>query len=184
MLHYNFAQLYLYSHIFRGLSQENSFPPYFLDCASNGIQAATTIINLMVSDPDVALGIVGMPSYVHSMTAFASMFLTKVAIIYHGHLIERERVYTLICNLVQQYRLQPAGKWHLPKLMITGLERMAETLKPVTLGGMSLGNNMGGDQSRDINGNILGLDNMFSGLDCDVLFNYDMNFALSGSNGL
>ncbi|KAH7161812.1 hypothetical protein EDB81DRAFT_854096 [Dactylonectria macrodidyma] len=184
MLHHNFAQLYLYSHIFRGLSQDQPFPSYFLDCASNAIQAATTIVDLMINDPDIAIGIVGMPSYVHSMTAFASMFLTKVTIIYGGHLIERERVYTLIVSLVQQYRLQPAGKWHLPKLMITGLERMAETLKPVTPGGMSMGPNMPRDQGRDMNGNILGLDNMFTDLDCDVLFNYDMNFGLSGPSQL
>lgn len=143
----------------------------------------------MVHDADVALGIVGMPSYVHSMTAFASMFLTKVAIIYHGHLIERERVHALICSLVEQYKAQPAGKWHLPKMMIAGLERMAETVRPVTLGGVGLGGVGGGGGGGDLghhqgvgmNENALGLDNIFSGLDCDVLFNYDMNFAMPGA---
>src|SRR6478752_4741008 len=83
VLHYNFAQLYLYSHVFRGISKDDHIPHYFLDCALNGIKAATTIIDKFLNDPDITSGIVGMPSYVHSMTAFASMFLTKVATKYH-----------------------------------------------------------------------------------------------------
>ncbi|KAM5386699.1 hypothetical protein ACJZ2D_000662 [Fusarium nematophilum] len=98
ILHYNFAQLYLYSHVFRGLSKNDPVPHYFLECALNAISTATTIIDKFLHDPDVALGIVGMPAYVHSMTAFASMFLTKVATKYDD-LIDRGKVYDLITGL-------------------------------------------------------------------------------------
>lgn len=179
ILHYNFAQLYLYSHVFRGLSKDEHIPHYFLDCALNGITAATTIIDKFVNDPDVALGIVGMPSYVHSMTAFASMFLTKVATKYHD-LIERDKVYELIMGLVQQFRSQPAGKWHLANLMTGGLERMAQTLKLEMPGDMGPPLGVAMDQNVDagISG-VSGVDAFFPDLPGDFFFNYDMSFEMS-----
>ncbi|KAF4948999.1 hypothetical protein FGADI_9284 [Fusarium gaditjirri] len=179
ILHYNFAQLYLYSHVFRGLSRDEHIPHYFLDCALNGITAATTIIDKFVNDPDVALGIVGMPSYVHSMTAFASMFLTKVATKYHD-LIERDKVYELIMGLVQQFRSQPAGKWHLANLMTGGLERMAQTLKLEIPGDMGPPLGVAMDQNVDtgISG-VSGVDAFFPDLPGDFFFNYDMSFEMS-----
>ncbi|KAF4997743.1 hypothetical protein FDECE_12000 [Fusarium decemcellulare] len=179
ILHYNFAQLYLYSHVFRGLSKDDPIPHYFLDCALKAISTATTIIDKFIHDPDVALGIVGMPSYVHSMTAFASMFLTKVATKYDD-LIEREKVYDLITGLVQQFQSQPAGKWHLANLMISGLERMALTLKPTALGEMGDAANIDMDPNMDAAGQMPGVDNLFSDLAGDFFFNYDMGFELSG----
>ncbi|KAJ4218822.1 hypothetical protein NW757_014579 [Fusarium falciforme] len=179
ILHYNFVQLYLYSHVFRGLSKNDPVPHYFLDCALNAISTATTIIDKFINDPDVALGIVGMPSYVHSMTAFASMFLTKVATKYDD-LIEKEKVYDLITGLVQQFRSQPAGKWHLANLMISGLERMAQTLKPVAPGETGIGTGLEMDPSMDTTGQMPGVDNLFSDLAGDFFFNYDMSFGLSG----
>ncbi|KAG5778352.1 hypothetical protein H9Q73_007970 [Fusarium xylarioides] len=179
ILHHNFAQLYLYSHVFRGLSKDEHIPHYFLDCALNGITAATTIIDKFVNDPDVALGIVGMPSYVHSMTAFASMFLTKVATKYHD-LIERDKVYELIMGLVQQFRSQPAGKWHLANLMTGGLERMAQTLKLEIPGDMGPPLGVAMDQNVDagISG-VSGVDAFFPDLPGDFFFNYDMSFEMS-----
>jgi hypothetical protein len=141
----------------------------------NGITAATTIIDKFLHDPDITLGIVGMPSYVHSMTAFASMFLTKVAIKYHD-LIAKEKVYDLITGLVQQFRSQPAGKWHLAGLMASGLERMAQTLKPDVPADMGLPLSVGMDQSVDTG--ISGVDNFFPDLPGDFFFNYDMSFEM------
>ncbi|KAF4964012.1 hypothetical protein FZEAL_10896, partial [Fusarium zealandicum] len=178
ILHYNFAQLYLYSHVFRGLSKDDPIPHYFLDCALKAISTATAIIDRFLHDPDVASGIVGMPSYVHSMTAFASMFLTKVAIKYDD-LVERDKVFDLIAGLVQQFRSQPAGKWHLANLMISGLERMAQTLKPAALGEMGTADNVGFGQGVDVAGQMP-VDNLFSDLAGDFFFNYDMSFELSG----
>ncbi|KAF4965170.1 hypothetical protein FSARC_6988 [Fusarium sarcochroum] len=177
VLHYNFAQLYLYSHVFRGLSKDDHIPHYFLDCALNAISTATTIIDMFLNDTDVALGIVGMPSYVHSMTAFASMFLTKVATKYHD-LIERDKVYDLITGLVQQFRSQPAGKWHLANLMISGLERMAQTLKPAVSGGIEPALEF--EMNQGVDTGLTGADNFFSDLAGDFFFNYDMSFELSG----
>ncbi|KAK1633315.1 hypothetical protein BDP81DRAFT_397214 [Colletotrichum phormii] len=75
LLHFHFAKLHLYSHIFRGLSGDSPIPHHFLDCAATAISVATSTIDFINTDPDVAAGVVGMPSYLHCMTAFACMFL-------------------------------------------------------------------------------------------------------------
>lgn len=129
LLHYHFAKLHLYSHIFRGLSGDSPIPHYLLDCTAAAVSAATSTIDFILTDPDVAAGVVGMPSYLHCMTAFACMFLVKVAAKYGGGLIEPERVWDLTTSLVRHFRALPAGKWHLANLMAPGLERMAATLK-------------------------------------------------------
>ncbi|KAF5025680.1 hypothetical protein F66182_2286 [Fusarium sp. NRRL 66182] len=176
-LHYNFAQLYLYSHVFRGLSKDDHIPHYFLDCALNAISTATTVIDLFLHDPDIAAGIVGMPSYVHSMTAFASMFLTRVATKYHD-LIQRDKVYDLITGLLQQFQAQPAGKWHLANLMISGLERMAQTLKPVGPGEVVPPFEF--EMNQGVDAGISRVDSFFSDLAGDFFFNYDINFEPPG----
>ncbi|KAF7563346.1 hypothetical protein G7046_g773 [Stylonectria norvegica] len=178
ILHYNFAQIHLYSHVFRGLSGDDPIPPYFLDCASNAIAAAIAIINLIITDPDVVAGIVGMPSYMHSMTAFACMFLIKVANKYGDDLVDREQVRELITSLVQQFRSLRAGKWHLANLMAGGLERMAETLKSVTGGQVPQGSN-GVATSTAVNENVAEASATFPELDGDLFFDYDMAFGLS-----
>jgi hypothetical protein len=113
------------------------------------------------------------------MTAFASMFLTKVATKYHD-LIERDKVYELIMGLVQQFRSQPAGKWHLANLMTGGLERMAQTLKLEIPGDMGppLGVEMDQNVDAGISG-VSGVDAFFPDLPGDFFFNYDMSFEMS-----
>lgn len=188
VLHSYFVQLHLYSHVFRGLSGKDPIPHYFLDCASKAIEAATSIIDFILADPDVASGIIGMPSYLHSMTAFACMFLIKVAIKYGNDLIEPQRVYDLTTNLVRQFRSLPTGKWHLANLMSGGLERMAKTLKIdrqsiPTQNLASIGNfntpgaAAGSNSSTGMMGQMTGSD--MPELDGSVFFDYDMNFELS-----
>lgn len=184
-MHYNFAQIHLYSHIFRGLSGDDPIPHYFLDCASKAVAAATAIIDLIITDPDVAVGIVGMPSYMLSMTAFACMFLIKVAIKYSGDLIERQHVHDLTTSLVRQFRSLSAGKWHLANLMVGGLERMLQSLNaampgqvPIPPTGVPMGPGMMSD-SVDVTGQIPQGDRPFTDMDGDLFFDYDMSFGLS-----
>ncbi|KAF4961097.1 hypothetical protein FGADI_513 [Fusarium gaditjirri] len=176
ILHYNFAQIHLYSHIFRGLSNDAPIPHYFLDCAMQAVNAATAIIDLIITDPDVAVGIVGMPSYMLSMTAFACMFLIKVAVKYGSDLIERQRVHDLTTNLVRQFRSLKAGKWHLANLMAGGLERMTATLATPDLGQVqpAVYNNTVGHVDMVMPGN-----QVYTDMDGDTFFDYDMSFGLS-----
>ena len=121
-----------------------------------------------------------MPSYLLSMTAFACMFLMKVAVKYGGELIDRERVHEMITSLVDQFRALPTGKWHLANLMVGGLEKMTSTLQsqmnqhPSTIG-VRNGMNDRTDAVRpmpDVDGPLLDLDN-------DLFFDYGMSFGLS-----
>ncbi|OLN92060.1 Transcriptional activator of proteases prtT 1 [Colletotrichum chlorophyti] len=184
LLHFHFAKLHLYSHIFRGLSGDSPIPHHFLDCAATAISVATSTIEFIITDPDVAAGVIGMPSYLHCMTAFACMFLIKVAVKYGGDLVEPERVWDLTTSLVRHFRSLPAGRWHLANLMAPGLERMAATLK----GGNEGHNNQQANAfppSNGANGTIRsqvaapGTDSALIGSEGDFFFDYDMSFGLS-----
>lgn len=184
LLHFHFAKLHLYSHIFRGLSGDSPIPHHFLDCAATAISVATSTIDFIITDPDVAAGVVGMPSYLHCMTAFACMFLIKVAVKYGGDLIEPERVWNLTTSLVRHFRSLPAGQWHLANLMAPGLERMARTLKS-GCGDASAQvldtQPVNGDQSQVIDPQLAGnsTDGTLMGPEGEFFFDYDMSFGLS-----
>jgi hypothetical protein len=146
------------------------------------ISSAQSIIDLILTDQDVREGLVGMPSYLLSMTAFTCMFLIKVSMKHGPSLADPDRVYASISRLVVDFRAIPAGKWHLVRLMAGGLEKMLVTLKqrgssdgtPTTTAGSSklrhaLSVNSGGGpngaMSNGANGAAFGGDNTspFSG---------------------
>ncbi|KAK1499074.1 hypothetical protein CPAR01_02111 [Colletotrichum paranaense] len=184
LLHFHFAKLHLYSHIFRGLSGDSPIPHHFLDCAATAISVATSTIDFIITDPDVAAGVVGMPSYLHCMTAFACMFLIKVAVKYGGDLIEPDRVWNLTTSLVRHFRSLPAGQWHLANLMAPGLERMARTLKSGrgdTSAQVLNTQPVNGDQSQVIDPQLAGgsADGTLMGPEGEFFFDYDMSFGLS-----
>ncbi|KAG5662645.1 hypothetical protein KAF25_005063 [Fusarium avenaceum] len=128
LFHFHLAQLYLYSHVFRG--QSNTIPSHFLDTASMAVTSASAIIDILLTDPDLSISIVGMPSYLLSMTAFAAMFLAKVSHKYGDDLFRRDQALDQITRLINHFRLLPMGKWHLANLMIRGLETVTSLLKP------------------------------------------------------
>ncbi|KAK1977669.1 hypothetical protein LZ30DRAFT_752668 [Colletotrichum cereale] len=189
LLHFHFAKLHLYYHVFRGLSGENPIPHHFLDCAATAISVATSTIDFILTDSDVAAGIVGIPSYLHYMTAFACMFLIKVAVKYGRDLIEPDHVWNLTTNLVRHFRSLPAGRWHLANLMAPGLERMAATLKPGQL--FKSGHTsrhpqtMDGAMHPNADGLInlgpagSGMDEALIGMEGELFFDCDMSFGLS-----
>jgi hypothetical protein len=128
LLHYHFAKLHLYSHVFRGL-QDTTVPSYFLDSASSATTAAIAIINALIHDPELQPALIGVPSYMHSMTAFAAMFLSKLTMTYGDQFIERSLTIDLISRLISLYRSTSAGKYHLVSMMANGLEKIIKTLQ-------------------------------------------------------
>lgn len=72
-----------------------------------------------------------MPSYIHSVTAFACMFLIKITMKYGQTLVDREEVADLITQLVGLFRRTSTGTWHLVHLMEGGLEKMLGILSKV-----------------------------------------------------
>jgi hypothetical protein len=128
LLHFYFARLHLHSHVFRGL-RDAAVPTHFHDCAATAVSSAHSIIDLILSDADVREGLVGMPSYLLSMTAYTCMFLIKISMKYGAALADPDRAYDSIARLVVEFRTIPAGKWHLVRLMAGGLEKMLAQLK-------------------------------------------------------
>ncbi|SPO07184.1 uncharacterized protein DNG_09878 [Cephalotrichum gorgonifer] len=127
--HFFFAKLYLYSHVFRGI-RNSTVAPHFYQEARGAVFAATSILEMIINDPDVRAALVGLPCYVQSMIGFACMFLAKLTSSVHGReLVEREIVTDLVSRLVVVYRGTPVGKWHLVHLMADGLEKMIAILE-------------------------------------------------------
>lgn len=124
ILHHHFAKLHLHSHVFRGL-KGGDVPMYFRESAAAAVSASTAIIDMLLTDPDVRESLVGIPHYIHSMIAFACVFLLKVAMQHSGQYIEDSFVLDLTARVVRQLRLTSASKYHLSHLMADGLEKMA-----------------------------------------------------------
>ncbi|KAH8658357.1 hypothetical protein BX600DRAFT_514850 [Xylariales sp. PMI_506] len=184
-LHYYFAKLHLYSHVFRGLGR-SPIPPHFIDGATGAVSAATSIIDFITTDAELQAALVGMPSYLHSMTAFACMFLARMTTIHGDSLVERSTVLNLTSRLVTIYRSTPVGKWHLVRLMAAGLGKIVETLEQPSNADMlsSLGQatvvptaQPSGLSPDFTNPGVLG--NGIFGLDPNSMLDYDVNLDMS-----
>ncbi|KAK8019506.1 hypothetical protein PG990_004644 [Apiospora arundinis] len=127
-LHYHYAKLILYSHVFRGI-HDSSIPAHFLDSAASAVAAATNTVNVLISDPEMQPALVGLPSYMHSMTGYACMFLAKLATVHGDQLIEKPLVIDLTSRLAALYRSTPVGKFHLMNLMADGLDKVIVALQ-------------------------------------------------------
>jgi hypothetical protein len=127
ILHLHFAKLYLYSHVFSGL-RGSPVPLRFQNLASSAVAEAKSIINLLLTDSDLIAGLNGIPSYLHSMTAFACMFLISVSTKHGATLVDPVQVHDLITRLVKKFRSIRTGKWHLVCLMAGGLDNVLEKL--------------------------------------------------------
>ncbi|KAF2475966.1 uncharacterized protein BDR25DRAFT_253605 [Lindgomyces ingoldianus] len=123
ILHHHLAKLHLHSHVFRGLKGA-PVPAFFQESAVAAVSSATSIIEMLLTDYDIREGLVGIPHYIHSMIAFACVFLLKVAAQHSGQFIEDAVVFDLATKAVQQFRSTAVGKWHLVHLMADGLEKM------------------------------------------------------------
>lgn len=124
ILHHHLAKLHLHSHVFRGLKGA-PVSPHFQESAAAAVAAATSTIEMLLTDYDIREGLVGIPHYLHSMIAFACVFLLKVAAQHPGQYIEDGRVHDLTGSVVQQFRDTAVSKWHLVHLMADGLEKLA-----------------------------------------------------------
>ncbi|RBR25272.1 uncharacterized protein FIESC28_01881 [Fusarium coffeatum] len=182
LFHFHLAQLYLYSHVFRG--QSNTIPGHFLDTASMAVTSASAIIDILLTDPDLSTSIVGIPSYLLSMTAFAAMFLAKVSHKYGQDFFRREQALDQITRLIRHFRSLSMGKWHLANLMIRGLETVTSLLTPQGTDKIPPQNAVR-MLPENANGNGNGMDmygngsDIFSAMDGTTMATWDTHFGLS-----
>lgn len=116
--------------MFRGLKGA-PVPVYFQDSAAAAVTAATSTVEMLISDHDVRHGLVGIPHYLHSMIAFACVFLLKVVSQHSGQYIDDTVVYDLTTKALQQFRATSVGKWHLVHMMAEGLEKLVASRSTV-----------------------------------------------------
>jgi hypothetical protein len=128
LLHYHFGKLHLFSHIFRGLKsgkRVEAIPSYFKDPASTAVSHATTILELLLNDPDLRRSILGVPHYFHTMVAFACVVLLKISSRYREDLgIDTDSVHSLIGQIIDLLRSNNCSRHHLVHWMAEGLEKM------------------------------------------------------------
>lgn len=93
-LHYHFAKLYLYSHVFRGIGKPDFMSSEIaLDINELGnaaLLSATAIIRAVTNDVEIQGYLNGLPTYFNVMIAFAVVFVLKVSAPAYSSLIHVE----------------------------------------------------------------------------------------------
>lgn len=131
LLHHGFAQLVLNSLALRGRSLESleTLPQSLQPLALHAVQAAHFILQYVMEEPAYRESLVGIPLYLHSMIAFAAVFLSKLA--HRWHLIGIDydpdgQTRPLLEGIVRVLRDCKAGREHMVYSMASGFERLLQ----------------------------------------------------------
>jgi hypothetical protein len=133
-LHYYFSQLVLNALVIRGreLDSLQSLPSGLRPFALRAIKAAHSILEHFTDEPSYRDALVGMPLYLHSMIAFAVVFLMRLSIRWHTigiSISPSERTFPLIEGIIKLLRGCKAGAAHMVFSMANGFERMLKNRK-------------------------------------------------------
>lgn len=131
LLHHGFAQLVLNSLALRGRSLDSleTLPQSLRPLALHAVQAAHFILQYVMEEPAYRESLVGIPLYLHSMIAFAAVFLSKLA--HRWHLIGIDydpdgQTRPLLEGIVRVLRDSKAGREHMVYSMASGFERLLQ----------------------------------------------------------
>ncbi len=133
-IHHYFSRIYLDAYVFRGLrtsstSQPSIIPQPFVETASAAVTAAVSLVNIILEDVEVQVGLAGVPHYFYGMIAFACVFLVKAAVKHSAQLfINQQETRMLIGRLSNQLSATEVGRGHVIHRMAGGLRKMAESL--------------------------------------------------------
>ncbi|KAL3292809.1 fungal specific transcription factor [Colletotrichum asianum] len=137
ILYSYFAKLQINSLAVRGVSLAGSSQDQFLsterkEFANLAVSAAVSIITFVLEEDDMRRALVGTPLYVHTMIAFASVFLMKVATRWNsvmGLKVEEEYVARLLGRMIGVLKSAVTSDRHVLKHIATGLEKMLEKIE-------------------------------------------------------
>ncbi|CAI0649355.1 unnamed protein product [Colletotrichum noveboracense] len=137
ILYSYFAKLQINSLAVRGISLAGSSQDQFLsterkEFANLAVSAAVSIITFVLEEDDMRRALVGTPLYVHTMIAFASVFLMKVATRWNsamGLKVEEEYVARLLGRMIGVLKSAVTSDRHVLKHIATGLEKMLEKME-------------------------------------------------------
>jgi len=139
VLHYYFAKLQLHSLAVRGvtppqLSAESSQSSYLsterTEAANVAVFSAMSALRMVLNEPDIREGIIGVPLFKHTMMTFAAVFLLRVAWKWNAFLnINTNQVLTLVQAIVDLMRSVQVNKRHLVWRLANGLADNLTKLK-------------------------------------------------------
>lgn len=136
ILYSYFAKLQLNSLAVRGVSLSSTSPgggsgarlsTERKEFANNAISAAASVLTFVLEEDDMRRALVGTPLYVHTMIAFASVFLMKVATKWNrvmGLNVEEGYVTRLLGRMIGVLKSAITSDRHVLKHIAAGLEKM------------------------------------------------------------
>ncbi|KAI8242515.1 Transcriptional activator of proteases prtT [Colletotrichum sp. SAR 10_96] len=137
ILYSYFAKLQINSLAIRGVSiSSDKLSTERKEFANMAISAASGILTLVQEEEDLRRALVGTPLYVHTMIAFASVFLMKVAAKWGsimGLNIEYANVSRLLDKMINVLKEAVSSDRHMLKHIGQGLEKMLERMKTVRM---------------------------------------------------
>jgi hypothetical protein len=137
VLYSYFAKLQLNSLAVRGVSLSSSTSPggrlstQRKEFANIAISAAASILTFVLEEDDMRRALVGTPLYVHTMIAFASVFLMKVATKWNrvmGLNVEEGYVSKLLGRMISVLKSAVTSDRHVLKHIAAGLEKMLQRM--------------------------------------------------------
>jgi hypothetical protein len=133
VLYSYFAKLQINSLAVRGVSRASGrLSTERKEFANMAVSAAVSILGILLDEEDMRKALVGMPLYVHTMVAFASVFLMKAATRWDrlmGLNIEYAFVERLLERIVVLLKGAVTSDRHMIKLIAQGLHEMLGRLK-------------------------------------------------------
>ena len=128
-LHYHFASMMLNSLALRGrsLPSLSALPTPLRPLALHALESAHRILAIVLEEPDIQRSLVGVPLYLHSVIAFAVVFLIKMSSRWKsiGVIIDPEtRTRPMIEGVITKLKECEAGKGHILYNMASGFERL------------------------------------------------------------
>ncbi|KAK5556183.1 hypothetical protein LTR46_006029 [Exophiala xenobiotica] len=131
-LHYYFASMMLNSLALRGrslftISSTSTLPSSLRPLASQAINSAHQILITVLDEPSIRDSMVGVPLYLHTVIAFAVVFLIKMSSRWAGigvSIDPEQKTKPLIEAVISLFRSCRAGKNHILYAMADGFERL------------------------------------------------------------
>ncbi|CAJ2508304.1 Uu.00g094900.m01.CDS01 [Anthostomella pinea] len=138
ILYSYFAKLQLNALAIRGVSlSQGRLSTERKEFANMAISAAASILTFVLEEEDMRRALVGTPLYVHTMIAFASVFLMKVATKWNrimGLNVESNYVSHLLERMIVLLKSSVTSERHLLYHIASGLEKMLENLGRISRG--------------------------------------------------
>ncbi|KAE9572263.1 hypothetical protein CGMCC3_g11670 [Colletotrichum fructicola] len=133
ILYSYFAKLQINSLAIRGVSiNSDKLSTERKEFANMAISAASSILTLVQEEEDLRRALVGTPLYVHTMIAFASVFLMKVAAKWGsimGLNIDYANALRLLNKMIAVLKEAVASEKHMLKHIGQGLEKMLQRMR-------------------------------------------------------